>query len=354
MKQFYFLIYLFVLISTAISCKQKIESVGIVDQLIGVEIFQDEIGISSIYDVDDYLLLKMKRNVGYGFTLYLKSDLINPVASFATFGEGPDEWGAIRATGQTVLKNGINYLVLNDGFKNRIKFLNLDLLLSDSLETYDYTIDLDPKLGLTQSLYFTEDSILISSAGIDSWEPGRLKFLDIANDSSWTSPYFPRLADTSLNPHDYYMLYFSYIHYNPKLGLIASTMDAFDRVDVFDIEGELNRSNIGQSDIYLTENTNLKTDQGITPYPIYYRHSTSSDKLIYGLYYNQLNIEIDQVEINPKILVFDWQANLIKTFVVNENLTTIEVFQDDSFLIGIDQLNEKILIYDLTNKLGTK
>lgn len=317
----------------------------------GIEILKDEVGVSSFYTFQDYVLLKMNKKVGYGLALYHKSNLEKPLARFAPFGEGPDEWGAIRVNGQTLSKNGTNYLVLNDGFKYRVRLLNLDRLIKDSVEVYDYTYDIDSKHGLSQSITFLNDSIIVSTPGIDSKEFGRLKFYNLKADSSWVSDLFPQVLDQNLSPFDFYSLYFSYIHVNEGSKKIASSMDAFDRIDIFDFNGNLENSYLGESDHYITENSKLKEEGTFPPYPVYYKYSTSSPNHIYGLYYNQLNVEIEQKEIQPLIKVIDWEGNLVANLLVDEYLSNIEVYKDESFLIGIDKVNEKIMLYDLKKVL---
>jgi hypothetical protein len=314
----------------------------------GEQIFNDIIGISSVHSLDDYILLKMTKGLGYGLSLYHKSNLKTSIANFAKLGDGPDEWGAIRVNGQKIKKNGTDYLVVNDGFKNRIKLLNLNKLINDSIENYDYTFQIESRHGLSQSVFFINDSTVISTSGVDSWEHGRLKFYNLKQNLSWVTTLFPILEDANLSPYEQYMLYFSYIHFNPQLGLIASSMDAFDRIDIFNLEGELVNSFKGEPDTHLTKNKNLTSNGGIPPYPVYYKYSTASDRFIYGLYYNQLNTEIEKVEVKTKIRVFDWEGNWIKTFTVDEYLSNIEVYEDDSYIIGIDKVNEKIIKYDIS------
>jgi hypothetical protein len=64
-----------------------------------------------------------------------------------------------------------------------------------------------------------------------------------------------------------------------------------------------------------------------------------------------LNVEIEQKEIQPLIKVIDWEGNLVANLLVDEYLSNIEVYKDESFLIGIDKVNEKIMLYDLKKVL---
>lgn len=98
-------------------------------------------------------------------------------------------------------------------------------------------------------------------------------------------------------------------------------MDGFNRIDMFDYEGNLVKSIVtGDSDL-ITKKDKLTVDGALIPYMSHYLYVTSTGKYIFALYYGQNYMEIGTVKIDPVINVFSWDGKLHCQLILSDYLS---------------------------------
>lgn len=103
--------------------------------------------------------------------------------------------------------------------------------------------------------------------------------------------------------------------------MIASAMDGFNRIDMFDYEGNLVKSMVtGYSDPIIKKDK-LTVDGALIPYMSHYLYVTSTGKYIFALYYGQNYMEIGTVKIDPVINVFSWDGKLHCQLILSDYLS---------------------------------
>lgn len=315
--------------------------------MVGEEILENELDAIMLYSLDSFLIIKTRGKLGNFFSVYRSPELIK-IGEFAKVGEGPKEFKASRIGGSFLRKDRIVLLPIIDPIKHVIHYLDFNHFVATGDENYVDIISSNYSTGLTQEIFHISDSILVSTPGIDRIDFGRLLFYDVVNDSSYVNELFPIVKDEELSSQDKYALYFSRLTVNHGKRVIASAMDAFNRIDLFDFSGNLIRSiETGDSD-HLISAASLNDDLGLIPYNSQYMWINSTNSFIFALHFNQDYREINKVKINPKIRVFNWDGDPISELLFEDYIMGFAIDEINCVLYGIDNYSNRTLKYDLS------
>jgi len=74
-----------------------------------------------------------------------------------------------------------------------------------------------------------------------------------------------------------------------------------------------------------------------------------TDSLIYVVHNMQRNAEVAEVRKPVEILVFDWELNPVRRFLVDEYVLSIGASLDDRVLLGVDYTSEAVFRYSLSD-----
>jgi hypothetical protein len=255
---------------------------------------------------------------------------------------------ATRLSGDYIEENGEKLLLISDPTKLNIKYLNLSNFVKNGEEKYERELNPNVDHGVTQAVYQLNDSVLVSTSGIDILERGRLIFYNLKSDVKSTTELFPQIKDHTLDPYSQYALYFSHITVNKGKKLIASAMDAFNRVDIFSFHGELVTTAITGNSDFIINNENLTNGNALIPYNTNYMHIASTNEYIYALHYDQNYMEIGKIEIEPSIKVFTWDGKFKCQLNTPDYISTFSVTSDNSKIIAVDNYSGKIIQYNIS------
>jgi hypothetical protein len=142
----------------------------------------------------------------------------------------------------------------------------------------------------------------------------------------------------------------------PDKTKFVSTMNMFNRIDIFDNDGNLinsiidNENNISKRQIneYLSAKEEKLKKVDVKNY---YRCVYPSNSFIYALYYNQLDSEYGIKSIPTEIRIFNWQAEPVCEINVPDYLTTFTIDEKRGIMYGVAYFDEKILKYDISSIL---
>lgn len=352
MKYIYF--YLIVLI--LLSCESIKESDNFGNEIICCEeeiieidgklILKDEFNAISLDLIDSVLMVNL-NNDSFSYRLYntKNMELIKP---FGKIGEGPNEWGSARFGGQVLEVGEKKVLVINDGFKYIVRLFDLTTFLQKDTVIYYDEFKLHPKYSLTQEIFKISKNKYLGVPGIDAIKRGRLKIFDKSKKEEYTTELFPKINDQNLTSYEIYINYLSSLRKHPSKNLIASSMFRFNRIDVFDVEGNVQFSIVGNVKDLITNSKNLKTPNGaLIDLPNYYIDLKVTEDRIYGLFYDQPNSEYGKKLIPTFIRVFDWNGKYIMTYKIKDYLMSFAIDEKMGKIYGVDYFNQKIIEYDL-------
>lgn len=175
-----------------------------------------------------------------------------------------------------------------------------------------------------------------------------------------TVPVFPKVEnnnyDLSFLFYRYNSLYISTFRMKPDKTKFASAMVMFNRIDIFDSEGNLENSIIEGEDFpEKTLDEYLKAKQeNIDKINVkrYYQGSFVSDSYIYCLYYNQLQNEYSKNSIPVEVRIFNWSGEPLCKIKVPDYLQSFTIDEKNGLMYGIALFDEKILIYDIKSILN--
>jgi hypothetical protein len=318
--------------------------------MVGEEVLDDELDAILLYSVDSLLIIKKRGKLGIFFSVYNSPEMVK-IGDFGSVGEGPNEFMAARITGCTIQKDNSVLLPINDPARNKVQYLDFSHFIATGNEDYHEAIDIDYNIGLTQGIFYLSDTVLVSIPGIDRIDFGRLLFYNISNDSSYINELFPVVLDQKLTPQDKYALYFSHLTVNQDQRIIASAMDAFDRIDLFDFSGMLIQSIITGDSDRIVKTRDIKDDNGLIPYNTQYMDIKSTVKYIFALYFNQDYRKLNKEKIEPKLRIFTWDGKPISELIFEDYIMSFAIDIKSGVLYGIDNYSNKIFKYDLSDVL---
>lgn len=214
---------------------------------------------------------------------------------------------------------------------NRRCFINIDYNFSQR----DYRIkkermpdSLWASINLNKAsdnLYFANGLVPFNKGLYFRWD-GR------ASTKEWT-PYYPKTKKKYDN--DVTHLYRNSILINKEKGLVVSTLMYFNRIIVFDFNGNILKDiQIGKKlNEPILENPEIaKFSKGTE---MFFFNVVGTKNYFYCLWNrNEIGIEVSERK-NSKIFVFDWDLNHISTIQVNRPLAGFDVDPYDKYILGL-------------------
>lgn len=318
-------------------------------QLSGKEFLKDEISALSIHQIDTLLLVYV-RKMPYFYSVYNVKDL-TLLGRIGVRGDGPEEWQGAFFTGQVEQKENQTYLWINERSKSQLIKLNLTKSLEEKKVIQEKTLSYKPELGFGSYIFSIDDKKWLGNQSVSESKKGRLINYNPATQVIETvklTPIVPLLENTSIPLK--YELYSEHLALKPDKRYLVSAMRYFNRIDIYDLEGNIAHSFEGKGN---ARNLNFKEgdlkNEDLSQLILHYQYVTVSDKYIYALYFEQEEQKYGE-EMKPlEIHVFDWKAKPIAKLKIPDYLISFCVDEVSNKIYGINFFEEKNLSYDLPN-----
>lgn len=171
-------------------------------------------------------------------------------------------------------------------------------------------------------------------------QKGRFLHHNYKTGESKVIPYLPKTDFAIQEEEDLYWVYRSAVMANKRKGLVAAAPLLLGQIDFFDLEGTYLRSTHFEKTDGLREDLEkMKVEPNLFEPKVFISDLDASDSLIYGLSMNNLGKEIGDSQLRSphKILVFDWEGNPVKEYVLSDKRRV--------FSIAIDERNKRIYAY---------
>ncbi len=319
-------------------------------QLQGEEIFKNEFTTSKISVLGSVLLLKQTKK-DTCFKVY-NTDL-KYISGFGSIGDAPEQFLAPRFDGQKDISSKTETkLWINNRFKSKLFLVNLDSVIINNKISIEKEIKFNPSLNFTQNLLVMNDGIFIGNRSVDAIKPYWFRIYNSNDKKIVDNNLIPNLENTDLlNQSNWYMLLHTSLKAKPDNSKFVSAMSNFDRVGIFDKEGNLLKEIVGKDYGVFDVKEHLKN--GSLDLKMYYQGLFASNKYIYVLYYNQLSSEYSN-SIPTEIRVFNWDGIPIYNLKIPDYLMNFSVDEVNGFIYGVDHFNEKILRYNIKSILNEK
>jgi len=331
----------------------------------GREILKEEYNALMLNAVDTFLLASHRNTDKYFFTLY-GSKSQQKIMQLMPYGKGPGEFSSGYAYQYAQNEDGIWYVWILDYRRSLLYKVNI----SKSVEEGKTVVEKIIKTGSRDSffadidfnmVFFVDSNKLVGTTSNLSKKMKRFVVYNPIEDTvvKAVDP-FPKVNyDFTKKDEGYGRLMYIYnplfladFDMKPDKSLFASAMDKFNRLDIFDINGNVVNSYVDDDNI--TENlineylaSNLDNFRNV-PIKYYYANMDVTDRFIFALYQNRLDSAY-KTSIPVKVRVFNWKAEPVCTIDIPDYLQYISIDEDNGILYGTSYYDEKFLKYDIKN-----
>ncbi|MFZ6663819.1 BF3164 family lipoprotein [Peijinzhouia sedimentorum] len=315
--------------------------------LVGKTILEDDITVNRLHSIDTLLLAEL-RGDSHLYAVYNPNDFTQ-LFKFAIEGSGPDEFIIPLYFTDFTIENE-NYMCwfyeLN---KYKLHKVNLSESLKEGELVIEDIIPLSQKANFSKVFYLDSTKLIGTITNMDI-KMGRMRLYNpLEEEIIKTVENFPEVEKKS---DDVNYLYFrhNYLYVgkpviHPERNKIASLLNRFDRMDVFDTQLNLQNSisyssfnENGVIDNYLTvENVN---DSDIKSY---YVDAFGTKDYIYALYQNQLFRDYG-TEKPVEIRVFDWELNPVGLFRIPDYLANFTVDESRGKIYGVKSSSDNAIL----------
>lgn len=246
-------------------------------------------------------------------------------------------------------------LWVHDLNKGELIKINITKSLKEKITVVDQKIP-TPAESRFHTAFFLDSQKVIGRSTNSTPQMNRLQIYDPLDDEILkTISLFPEIKrsrtglDFVLNKYN--MLYVSHIGLKSDKTKIASAMASFDRIDIFNSDGDLEKSVFNGKEI---PDTNLEylEETGSKKLQIYYSGIFTSDNYIYALYYGQPFSEYINIPVPTEVRIFDWSGNPLCKIELDDYLFNFTIDEKNSFMYGVDYVNKRILKYNIKNVLN--
>ena len=171
-------------------------------------------------------------------------------------------------------------------------------------------------------------------------DAGRFFHYDYHTGRSTIIPYIPKTEFQIVDKDDLSLVYRSAVMANEQRNLIAAAPYLLGQIDFFDMKGNyLRTTHFEKSDELKDALLTRKTNPNLFDTKVFISDLDATHDLIYGLSRNNFgkNINNPQVRSPHKILVFDWEGDPVKEFILGDGRYV--------FSIAVDEKNKRIFAY---------
>ncbi len=319
----------------------------------GEEIFNNDFEVFTLFAVDSILLVQLRENT-YNFAVYNPKTL-KCIYKFAKKGEGPDEFSDYLLYEHYIIEDNQLKVWLYGINVNKVYLINISEGMSKNKTVIETVLRISPQQKFSR-LYVLDPNKIIGNNRNTTINMNRFVIYNPKNDSviRTVEPFPPTKLESNDLAYIFYRynyLYKSSFEMKPDKSKFVSAMEMFNRIDIFDNNGNFENSYIDENniterqiDVYLSEKEDILKTRTVK---YYYRGAFASNNYIYTLYYNQLKSDYSKKSIPVKIRIFNWKAEPICEIKVPDYLTSFTIDEKNGIMYGIAYYDEKILKYDI-------
>jgi hypothetical protein len=362
------IILLALIVTAGMSCsgdknkKQSKKREGSFDKVYSVtgeEILNEEYNIAFFDFVDKYLLANLRNTDDYYFTLY-ETGTNKKVMGLFPHGKGPGEFSGGFSYQYCEKENGRLYVWILDYQKSLLYKTDITKSVEENKTVVDKVIKVGTKEGFYvdmdfYSVFYIDSTKLVGSTSNMSLKMKRFVIYNpVEGKFVKTVPLFPKVEnnndDVGFIWYRYNFLYLAGFKMKPDKTKFASAMSMFNRVDIFDVDGNVLNSYIDKDNITesLIKEFLAVKEENVKKVPVknYYAGLYVTDSYIYALYHNKLSSDY-KTSIPVQIRIFTWDAEPVCTIKVPDYLQYITIDEKNGILYGCAINDEKILKYDI-------
>jgi len=320
----------------------------------GKTIFNNDVNIIYLFSVDSILIAKLNDD-NYHYAVYNPKTL-KLLGKFARKGNGPNEFPDVLRYEQNIIENNQIKIWVYGYNTNKIYLINVSNSIKNQATTIDTILNVEPQIKFS-NLFVTNDYKVIGNIRNTTTDMKRLLIYDIEKNKIVKEvDLFPKIEnnneDITFIFYKYNWLFLSSLASNPNFTKFASAMLYFNRIDIFDKNGNIINSYEGKNNITKTEidgffSTEIGNYANIKEY---YSGTTSSGNFIYTIYYNKKASKSAE-SLPVKIRIFNWNAELVCELNIPNHLTSIAIDEKNGIMYGVAFFDEKILKYDISSIL---
>lgn len=323
----------------------------------GEEILKKDIEVCNL-NVIDTLLLAELRDDNYYFAVYNPKTL-KLITKIARKGNGPNEFPGGLWYNNFVKENNQIKIWVRGTNTYKLSQINVTESIDKNKTIVDKEFQLRPQSKFFTVFYIDSAKVVGRSANTTP-HMNRLQIYNPILDSIIkTVPVFPKIKnnnnDLDFLFYRYNSLYISILTMKPDRTKFASAMHRmFNRIDVFDSEGNLENSIIEGKEFpkrMIEEYLRAKEEDVDKNVKVYYQDAFASDSYIYCLYYNQLESEYAKKFIPTEIRIFNWKGEPLCKIKVPDYLQSITIDEKNGIMYGVAYFNEKIFRYNIKSIL---
>lgn len=323
------------------------------------EIMSEYIDIEYLKLADTLIIAKLFSEEDYYYAVYAPSTLTE-IMRIARIGNGPGEFSnGLSYYGQYTLDNNRIKIWVKGTNSNKLSLIDVSESINQNKTIVEDVIKLSPETEYS-TVFYIDSTKVVGRSYNSTPNMNRLQiFNPKENTIVKTIPLFPEVKNDNQNLqfifYRYNFLYVSSLTMKYDKTRFASAMNMFNRLDIFDANGNLlnsyiDKDNISKSQIrdYLSS-----TEQNLINLDVknYYMNACSTNDFIYTLYYNQKQADYPRKSIPITIRVFNWNAEPVCFIKVPDYLTSFSIDEKNGIIYGVAYHDEKILKYDIKSIL---
>ncbi len=317
----------------------------------GEEILGTEGFIWSL-EVVDTLLVGWTRMSDYQYVICNLKDYTK-IAEIGRLGEGPDEFdGSTYFSGQYDNINDSLYLWFFQPHRNGVFRVNLSQVLNKEKLAFDRKFKVRPHANLTLDVFYLNDSTIIGPQTNTAIDMKRFITYNPANhDITVMVDNFPKVENRN-NDIDFIQFKYNHVYLNrfdvdEAKGKAVQAMRYFNRIDVFDFEG-----NNDLSIVEGPENPICDLDHFINNQNLYlcYQDLCLIENGIFASFCDDKTATEDEIR-KGQIRVFDWKGNPKFLIHTPYNLDTFTIDENNGWLIGCCIEEDKKLRFNISSVL---
>jgi hypothetical protein len=274
---------------------------------------------------------------------------------FAKRGSGENEFPTMVIVDQYERCGNDDCLWVHDLNRGELLKINLTESLKNKITVVDKKIKTRSESRF-HTVFYIDSTRIIGRSTNSTPQMNRLQIYDPYSDLILkTIPLFPEIErtrnDLDFVTNKYNTLYVSSIGMKSDKTRIASAMCSFDRIDIFKMDGELEKSVYNGIEIpdnvteYLEESDSRKLN-------MYYSGIFTSNDYIYALYYGQPFSEYGLTSVPTQIRIFNWKGTPLSKIDVEDYLFNFTIDEKNGIMYGVDNFNKRILKYNIKHVLN--